>query len=207
MQVLSLTTTVIATNTYFAYDEETKKGFIVDPGDYKPALSDKIRELGVQLEYIILTHGHSDHIMGVKDFLKDFPDAKVVAHEKEAAMLSDAHFNMSVQFGKPTSITADLWVKDGDTLQVGGMQLEFLFTPGHSPGGMCVYVSNENTLFSGDTLFHASIGRTDFPGSSFQDLADAIHEKLWTLPDDTQVLPGHMGPTLIGFEKEHNPFV
>lgn len=207
MQILSLSSGMIGTNTYYVYDEDTKKGFIVDPGGYNKALTEKINELGLEMNYIILTHGHADHIMGVEDFKKDFPDAKVVANKAEAEMLADTRFNMSEQFGKPTTLTADINVEDGDTLQVGGLNLEFLHTPGHSPGGMCIYIADENTLFSGDTLFHASIGRTDFPGCSFEALADSVHEKLWPLPDETQVLPGHMGPTLIGFEKEHNPFV
>ncbi|MBQ6495556.1 MAG: MBL fold metallo-hydrolase [Firmicutes bacterium] len=207
MQILSLTTGIIGTNSYFTYDEETNKGFLVDPGGYYKALTDKIHELGLDMEYIILTHGHADHIMGVAEFQRDFPDAKIVASKAEAQMLADESFNMSEQFGRPTSIVADISVEDGDTLQVGNLNLEFLMTPGHSPGGMCIYIAEENTLFSGDTLFYTSIGRTDFPGCSFNELAKSIHEKLWPLPDETQVFPGHMGPTQIGFEKQHNPFV
>lgn len=207
MQILSLTTGMIGTNTYLAYDEGSGKCFMVDPGGYDKAFTDKINELGLEMQYIILTHGHADHIMGVKHFLGDFPAAKVVASKAEAEMLRDASFNMSDQFGDPTTIVADISVDDRETLQIGNMELEFLMTPGHSPGGMCIYLAKESTLFSGDTLFHASIGRTDFPGCSFNDLADSIHEKLWPLPDQTQVFPGHMGPTRIGFEKENNPFV
>ena len=207
MQILSLSSGPIGTNTFFVYDEETKKSFIVDPGGYNKVLSDKINELGLELMYIILTHGHADHIMGVQDYQKDFPDAKIVASKDEAEMLSDVNFNMSAQFGAPTSLTADINVDDGDKMQVGNLELEFILTPGHSPGGMCIYIADEKTLFSGDTLFQASIGRTDFPGSSYQVLADSVHQKLWPLPDDTSVFPGHMGPTTIGFEKENNPFV
>lgn len=207
MQILSLSSGPIGTNTFFVYDEETQKGFLVDPGGYSKVLTDKIRELGLDLMYVILTHGHADHIMGVKDYLKDFPDAKLVASKDEAKMLSDTSFNMSEQFGMPTSLTADINVEDGETLDVGNLELKFLATPGHSPGGMCIYIASENTLFSGDTLFQASIGRTDFPGSSYEVLADSVHTKLWPLPDETSVFPGHMGPTTIGFEKENNPFV
>ena len=112
---------------------------------------------------------------------------------------------MSADFGTPVSIVADISVKDGDTLDVGNMRLEFIMTPGHSPGGMCIRIGT--VLFSGDTLFQASVGRTDFAGGSMPLLIKSIKEKLFVLPDDTRVFPGHMGATTIGFEKENNPFV
>jgi glyoxylase-like metal-dependent hydrolase (beta-lactamase superfamily II) len=108
-------------------------------------------------------------------------------------------------YGHPVALSADRYVADGDTMKVGELELKFLHTPGHTPGGMCILA--EDVLFSGDTLFEQSIGRTDFPGSSYQDIVKSIREKLFVLPDDTTVLPGHMGATTIGFEKENNPFV
>ena len=207
MQVYNIPTGAIGTNTYLVFNEDTMQGFLVDPGSYNSKIAEKIKEMGIDITYIILTHGHADHIMGVEGFQSDFPDAKVVANVNEKEMLGDENFNMSRQFGQPTSIDADLYVDDEEEMDIGGLHLKFLFTPGHSPGGMCVYIPEENTLFSGDTLFQASIGRTDFPGCSFKALESSIHEKLWPLPDETQVFPGHMGPTNIGFEKEHNPFV
>lgn len=207
MKITNLPSGALQVNTYLVADEETNKGFIVDPGGYNPVLTKTVKENNIDIEYIMLTHGHSDHICGVKEHLADFPNAKVVAHTDEKQMLSDVKFNFSAEFGMPYTVDADIYVNDGDELSVGNINLKFFHTPGHSPGGMCIYAEKENVLFSGDTLFRQSIGRTDFPGCSFKDLADAIHNKLFVLPDETQVFPGHMGPTQIGFEKGNNPFV
>lgn len=207
MQMIIMPSGMLGVNTYFAKDDASGKGFIVDPGGWNVQMKDQILKMDMDPEYVILTHGHADHIMGMEDLKRDFPGVRIVAHEEEKQMLSDTGFNMSGQFGLPTSLSADIWVKGGDHLTVGNMDLEFIFTPGHSPGGMCIYIESEGILFSGDTLFRASIGRTDFPGCSFPALQKAIHEKLWVLPDDTRVYPGHMDPTTIGYEKEHNPFV
>ena len=193
-------------NMYIVSDESTGKGFIVDPGGYVGKIRDFIDENHIDIQYIILTHGHGDHIGGVAGFRNDFPAASVVAciHEKE--LLSDPDFNMSnMMFPTPVTIEADKYVDDGDELEVGDMKLKFFHTPGHSPGGMCILV--DNVLFSGDTLFKYSIGRTDFRGASFDEIKKSIHDKIFVLPDDTQVLPGHMGPTTVGDEKKYNPFV
>lgn len=207
MKITNLPSGALQVNTYLAVDEETNKGFIVDPGGYNPALTKMVKDENIDIEYILLTHGHSDHICGVKEHLEDFPGAKVVADKEEEPMLHDVRFNFSAEFGMPYTLDADIYVSDGDELNVGNINLKFFHTPGHSPGGMCIYAEKENVLFSGDTLFRQSIGRTDFPGCSFEALAESIKEKLFVLPDETQVFPGHMGPTQIGFEKRNNPFV
>lgn len=207
MKITNLPSGALQVNTYLAVDEETNKGFIVDPGGYNPALTKMVKDENIDIEYIILTHGHSDHICGVKEHLEDFPGARVVADKEEEPMLHDVRFNFSAEFGMPYTVDADIYVTDGDEISVGNINLKFFHTPGHSPGGMCIYAEKENVLFSGDTLFRQSIGRTDFPGCSFEALAESIKEKLFVLPDETQVFPGHMGPTQIGFEKRNNPFV
>lgn len=206
MKITRYMTGPIQANTYLVYDDETKKGFIVDPGGYEPRITAQIKDENVELEYIILTHGHGDHIGGVEGFKKDFPAAEVVACKEEEKMLHDPVANCSIEmFRKAMMIDADIYVSDRDVLKVGNLELTFIHTPGHTEGGMCIYA--DKYLFSGDTLFCRSIGRTDFPGGNFDDIIKSIKEKLFAFPDDTKVLPGHMGATTIGDEKRGNPFV
>ena len=207
MRITNLPSGALQANTYLVVDENTNEGFIVDPGGYNKVLTKEVQENNVKIKYIILTHGHSDHICGINEHKADFPDAKVVAYKDEEAMLEDPNLNQSPGFGVPYSTKADILVSDGDELKVGDVTLKFIHTPGHTEGGMCIYVEEAKALFSGDTLFRQSIGRTDFPGGSYKEIMDSIRKKLFLLPDDTNVFPGHMGPTSIGFEKENNPFV
>ncbi len=205
MRITNLPSGALQANTYLAVDEKTNEGFIVDPGGYNKVLTKEVRDNDVNIKYIILTHGHSDHICGVNEHKAEFPDAKIVAYKDEEAMLENP--NQSPGFGVPYSTKADILVSDGDELKVGDVTLKFIHTPGHTEGGMCIYVKEAKALFSGDTLFRQSIGRTDFPGGSYKEIMDSIRKKLFLLPDDTNVFPGHMGTTSIGFEKENNPFV
>ena len=207
MRITNLPSGALQANTYLAVDEKTNEGFIVDPGGYNKVLTKEVRDNDVKIKYIILTHGHSDHICGVNEHKAEFPDAKIVAYKDEEAMLDNPNLNQSPGFGVPYSTKADILVSDGDELKVGDVTLKFIHTPGHTEGGMCIYVKEAKALFSGDTLFRQSIGRTDFPGGSYKEIMDSIRKKLFLLPDDTNVFPGHMGTTSIGFEKENNPFV
>ena len=206
MKIKTFVTGFLQINTYLVYDEDTLEGFIVDIGKYLKDITDFVKKEEIHIKYIIVTHGHDDHTGGVNDQRKDFPDAKVVAHKGDIDWYNDPRLNGSIEIsGKPNTIKIDEYVSDGDTLTVGNMKLDIIHTPGHTPGGICIYTLN--ALFSGDTLFSHSIGRTDFTGGSFEDITRSIREKLYKLPDDTEVYPGHMGTTTIGIEKKNNPFV
>ena len=196
----------LAVNSYIVADEITKKAFIVDPGGHNNNMVNHIKENELDIEYIILTHGHGDHIGGVNSYLEEYPKAKLIAGIYKKELLENPNLNFSKETcGIPISLIADKYVTDGETLKLGNMNLTFIHTPGHTLGGISILVGD--VLFSGDTLFAQSIGRTDFPGSSFADIKASIQKKLYTLPIDTKVYPGHMGSTTIGFEKENNPFV
>lgn len=206
MKIVNIPTGMLQANTYLVCDETSRLGFIVDLGGYSKELKNIIEKNDIQIQYIVLTHGHGDHIGGVQEHLKDFPDAKVVCSRAEEKMLLDPELNEAHHFGpEKVSFKPDILVDDGDTLTVGNMTMKFIMTPGHTEGGMCILV--DDVLFSGDTLFCRSIGRTDLAGGDFRTIMESIKKKLFLLPDETQVLPGHMGPTTIGFEKENNPFV
>lgn len=195
----------IGVNTYLVYDE-TKKGFIVDPGGFSKELAEHVDSEAIEVQYIILTHGHGDHIGGVEESKKHFSGSKIVALKEEQELLEDPKKNASLEiFFRAVTVDADILVSEGDSLNVGNIQLDFIHTPGHTKGGMCIIT--EGAVFSGDTLFRGSIGRTDFYGGSFDEICDSIRSKLYALPDETVVYPGHMQETTIGFEKRYNPFV
>ncbi len=205
MKIFRYITGPIMVNTYLVYDENGT-GFIVDPGDYSRQLADKITTDRLDIQYILITHGHADHIGGVEAFQKMLPDVKVAACAAEHDLLSSPEHNSSPEFyGRDITVQPNLWVSEGDSLKIGSIELTFLETPGHSPGGMAIVM--DGYVFSGDTLFQGSVGRTDFYGCSFPALIHSIRTKLFALPDDTVVLPGHMEKTTIRFEKENNPFV
>ena len=196
----------VATNSYFAINEETKEMLVIDPGDSAQMLAEKIKKEGLKPKAVLLTHGHFDHAMAAEELAELF-GIPVYAHEAEKDTLEDSGKNVSIMIGRRDSYHADVYVRDGEVLQLAGMELKVLHTPGHTAGGCCYYLEKEKVLFSGDTLFCQSVGRTDFPGGSMSKLVRSIKEKLMALPDEVRVYPGHMGLTTIGTERARNPYL
>ena len=195
----------VATNVYLGINTETKEAFLVDPADRAEDIALWITQAGVTLKAILLTHGHFDHIMALNDLKKRY-NVPVYAHEEEEDVLKQSSLNLSGSIGQIFTTQADVYVKDGEHLKLAGLDVIVLYTPGHTKGGACYYFPEEKVLMSGDTLFHCSIGRTDFPTGSMSQLVRSVKEQLFVLPDDVQVYPGHDSVTSIGYEKQYNPF-
>lgn len=196
----------IGTNCYIVINEETKECFVADPAACPPELVSHIRSTGLKVQAVLLTHGHFDHIMGIDDFVREFP-VPVYAHEAEKELLENAQLNSSAMYGMEYTYSGAEYLKDGQVLTIAGFEIHVIYTPGHTAGGCCYYIPAEHVLISGDTLFHASIGRTDLPTGSSSQLVRSVREKLMVLPEETKVYPGHMEETTIGYEKKYNPFV
>ncbi|MCI9137351.1 MAG: MBL fold metallo-hydrolase [Lachnospiraceae bacterium] len=196
----------VATNCYFAINEETKEMLIIDPGDSAEMLSEKIKTKGLKPQAVLLTHGHFDHAMAAEEMAEKF-GIKIYAHEAEKDTLEQPRKNVAIMIGRKDVYHADVYVKDGEILNLAGMELKVLHTPGHTKGGCCYYFEREKVLFSGDTLFCQSVGRTDFPGGSMSEIVRSIKEKLMVLPDEVRVYPGHMDSTTIEIERAGNPYL
>lgn len=192
-------------NCYIVGSDSTKEAAIIDPGADFIKIDNKIKELGLIPKIIILTHAHGDHIGAVKDFVESY-STKVYIHKDDAYVLKDGNKNFSkVLTGKGISITPDVELKDNDEIKLGDLNFEIIHTPGHTKGGICIKVGN--IMMTGDTLFNKSIGRTDFPGGSFEEIINSIQEKIFKYDDDIIIYPGHNSPSTIKSEKLGNPFV
>lgn len=199
------------TNTYFIYQDTqdtVRDAIVIDPADQGEKIYSALERNGFRVAAVFLTHGHFDHIWGCEGLLKAAGNTvKVYACEPEKELLSDARKNVSSGAGRPVTMSADVYVKDGEILEISGMNCKVIATPGHTAGGCCYYFEEAGLLVSGDTLFQESVGRTDFPTGSMGTLVRSIKDKLLCLPEETLVYPGHGDSTTIGHEKQYNPFL
>lgn len=200
IQIRSVLVSECYTNCYLCKNTETGEGFIVDPGGNDLKISMNIEKMEMKPVAILLTHGHFDHIAAV-DALRKKYGIKVYVCKEEGNLMLDSRKNLSSFFGEPLVVRADEFVTDGQELNIAGFDMKFIHTPGHTPGGGCYYLEDEEVLFSGDTIFCASYGRTDFPGGSEGTLFRSIREKLLVLPGEIEVYPGHNESTTIQAEK------
>lgn len=195
----------LGTNCYFICNTETREAIVVDPADSAKAIYNWMKNNDWKLCAILLTHGHFDHIMGAKE-LRELAGVKIYAGEKEKELLKSPSANLSAAWSKmPASLEADCYVKDEEILSLAGFSIKVIETPGHTAGGVCYYIAEEASLYSGDTLFQGSYGRVDFPTSSMSQMRQSVREKLFRLPAETLVYPGHGSMTDIGTEIDYNP--
>ena len=191
-------------NCYIVADEKAKEAIIIDPGDETEAILGRVERLGLDIKIIFLSHGHVDHTAALSQ-VKEATAAEVAIHTDDRATLSDDFLSLFIGVKKPKIAPPDRLLKEGDEIMVGAVSFGVLHTPGHTPGGACLY--GEGVLFSGDTLFNYGIGRPDLPGGDAEKLLESIKNRLMTLPDETKVYPGHGPETTIGAERRGNPFL
>jgi hydroxyacylglutathione hydrolase len=198
----------MAVFAYLVGDPESGEGLVIDPAANVEGIISTARKNNISIKYIVNTHGHVDHIAGNTE-MKNKTGAQIVIHEDDADMLVSTPAMIFRMFGAQQSPPADLTVRDGDHISAGKISLKVIHTPGHSPGGMVLYVPGY--VFTGDTLFVEAVGRTDLPGGSWQVMLRSIKDRLCSLPDETEVMPGHnygrMPTSTIAHEKKYNPFL
>ncbi len=190
------------TNSYIVYSDDRQSCIIIDPASEYPPMLQELKHLGLVPSHIILTHGHGDHTGGIRYFQENFPGILVVANIRDREFMLDRRASLG-----SGDISADIWVKDDCDFEAGSLKMKLISTPGHTEGGMCIYFEDEGILFSGDTLFFSSVGRTDLPGGSMDKLLDSLKNKIFVLPDSVKVFPGHESATTLAYEKRYNPFV
>ncbi len=193
-----------AANCYLVGAESTREGVIIDPGAEAAEILKKVKDLGLAIKVIVLTHGHIDHITALKE-VKEATGAEVAVHSGDARSLQEGSLSNMFGISYPTPPPPDRLLEGGDSIDVGDLHFKVLHTPGHTPGGICLL--GQGAVFTGDTLFNLGIGRCDLPGGDGGRLMESIHTQLMTLPDNTAVYPGHGPQTTISIERRANPFL
>lgn len=203
MELLVLNNGMFGSNSYILLEND--EALLIDAGASSGSIIDTLKKRNLNLKYVLLTHGHIDHICSA-DEIRENTGAKVLIHEYDADCMTDGKRNLSTDFLRPMQYKkADRELEDGEEIEFGSHRIQVIHTPGHSKGGCCFYI--EDRLFSGDSLFAGSIGRTDFSDGDYNELISSIKSKLLILPDNTLVYPGHGSETTIGIEKVNNPFL
>lgn len=204
MKIIKIPAGIYAANSYIVYSENTLKSIVIDPGGDAETIFKNIKDNNLDVKYIVLTHGHGDHI-GAVEKLRDILNAKLLIHKDDVNMIKNPEMNLSNMMVRAVSLEPDEVLKDGDKIQVGDLEVEVIHTPGHTRGGICLKIDGH--LFTGDTLFKRSIGRTDLSGGDYNALINSINNNILTLEDNTVVLPGHGENSTIGEEKTLNPYL
>lgn len=199
MKIKRIPAGIYAANCYIIIDDETKDAVVMDPGGEADDLIKAVKDEGAKVKYILLTHGHADHTGAVVKLKEEFKAPLCINEEDYKMAIKGKEMYGSIN-GK-----IDKYINQGDVFKVGNMKIECIHTPGHTPGGVCFLI--EDCIFTGDTLFAGSIGRTDFPGGDFESIIKSIREKLMILDNEIKVFPGHGLQSSIGQEKAHNPFL
>lgn len=205
MKVKALLVGPLATNCYIAYCEETLEAIIIDPGGDANRILDYVSKENLEVKFIVNTHGHADHV-SADDELRKTLKAHLLIHRADLEMLENPDLNLSAFMNETVKVSRpDRLLEDGDIVNFGMVRLKVIHTPGHTPGSICLL--GEDSLFTGDTLFAGSVGRTDIPGGSFRQLIHSLKFRIMPLPDGLKVYPGHGPETVLGFEKRANHYL